>query len=163
MIIQPRAGTMNCCITVSFNVLPEQRVSFNVLPTQRFYPWDWISDGFVLPRDSQSLTDTRWVLMCHQHRFIILKRYLSWTRWIIRWDDCDDTTTNSRPLPPPMLNNVATTWDDDNDDGDDGGNDGREVLIVNQNDGDNGGVGLGIGLWRRAEQGRRPSSTSDLA
>ena len=28
-----RAGTMHCCITVGFNVLPAQRVSFDVLPT----------------------------------------------------------------------------------------------------------------------------------
>ena len=32
-----RAGTMHCCVTVSFNVLPAQRVSFGVLPTQRVY------------------------------------------------------------------------------------------------------------------------------
>ena len=29
------AGTMHCCITVGFNVLPAQRVSFDVLTTQR--------------------------------------------------------------------------------------------------------------------------------
>ena len=33
-----RAGTMHCCIAVSFDVLPSQRVSFDVLPTQRVYP-----------------------------------------------------------------------------------------------------------------------------
>ena len=31
------AGTMHCCIAVSFNVLPAQKVSFDVLPTQRVY------------------------------------------------------------------------------------------------------------------------------
>ena len=99
-IASGRAGTMHCCIAVSFNVLPAQRVSFDVLPTQRVYLWDCISDGFVLPQDNQSLTDKRWVLMYHQHRFIILERSLSWTRWIIWRDDCDNTTTNSWPLPP---------------------------------------------------------------
>ena len=32
-----RAGTMHCCVTVGFNVLPAQRVSFDLLPTQRYY------------------------------------------------------------------------------------------------------------------------------
>ena len=36
-------------------------------------------------------------------------------------------------------------------------------LIVNRNDSDGGGVGLGIGLRRKIERGRRPISTSDLA
>ena len=33
-----RAGTMHCCIAVSFDVFPTQEVSFDVLPTQRIYP-----------------------------------------------------------------------------------------------------------------------------
>ena len=33
-----RMGTIHCCIAVSFDVLPAQRVSFDVLPTQRVYP-----------------------------------------------------------------------------------------------------------------------------
>ena len=122
-----RAGTMHCSVTVSFNMLLAQRVSFDVLPTQRVYPWDCISDGFVLLQDNQYTTDTWWVLMCHQHRLIILNRSLSWTRWIIRLYDCDDTTTKKWPPLPPMC------------------------------------VGLGIRLRRRAERGRRPSSTNDLA
>ena len=69
-----RAGTIHYCITVSFDVLPSQRVSFDVLPTQRVYPWYSISDGFVLPRNNQFLTDTRYVSMCDQYRFIILER-----------------------------------------------------------------------------------------
>ena len=98
-----RAGAIHCCIVVSFNVLPAQRVSFDMLPTQRVYPWDCISGRFILPWDNQSPTDTRWVFMCDQHRFVIFERSLSWTRWIIRGmgrDDCDDTTTNSWPPPP---------------------------------------------------------------
>ena len=75
-----RAGTMHCCIAVSFNMLPSQRVSFNVLPTQRVYPWDCISNRFVLPQDNQSPTDTRWISMCDQHRFIILYISLLWTQ-----------------------------------------------------------------------------------
>ena len=31
-------GTMHCCITVSFDVLPAQRISFDMLTTQRVYP-----------------------------------------------------------------------------------------------------------------------------
>ena len=61
-----------------------------------------------------------------------------------------------------MLNDVTTTGDDDGD-GNDVGGDRRGVLIVDRNDGDDGGVGLGIGLRRQAERGRRKISTSDLA
>ena len=155
------ASTMYCSVALSFNVLPAQRVSFNVLPTQSIYPWYCISDGFVLPQDNQSSTDTQWVLMFHQHRFIILDRSLSWTQWIIRQDDCNNTTTNSWPLPPLMLNDVTPTWD--NDDSNNGGDDGRGGFIVDRNDEDDGGVKLGIGHWQRAERRRRPSSRSDLA
>ena len=75
-----RVGTIHCCVTVSFNVLLAQRLSFDVLPTQRAHPWECISDGFVLPRDNQSPTDTQYVSLCHQHRFVVLERSLSWTR-----------------------------------------------------------------------------------
>ena len=115
-----RAGTMHCCIAVSFDVLPSQRVSFDVLPTQRVYPWYCISDGFVLPRDNQSPTDTRWFLMCDQHRFIILEM-----SFLI--DTMDHTRGGTRQLrrsnnelvtlSPPMLNILTTTYDDDDERG----------------------------------------------
>ena len=150
-----RAGTMYCCVAVGFNVLPAQRVSFDVLPTQRVYPWDYISDGFVLPQDNQfrrirgefrcaTSTGSSFLIdLSHGHH-----------------GSYDETTATirrqTRDLSPPlMLNDVTTTWDDDGD--------RRGVLVVDQNDGDDGGVGLGIGLRRRAEQGQRPISTSDLA
>ena len=151
-----RASTMHCCVAVSFNVLPAQRVSFDVLPAQRVHPWDCISDGFVLTRDNQSLTDSRWVSMCHQHRFIILKISLSWTRWVIWRDDWDETMTNSW-LPPVVQrcdNGMRRQQQQRRREG---------GFIVNRNDSDDGGVGLGIRLRWRAEQGRWPISTSDLA
>ena len=37
------------------------------------------------------------------------------------------------------------------------------IFIVNRNDGNNGGMGLGIGIRRQPEEGPRPISTSDLA
>ena len=112
-----RAGTMHYCIAVSFDVLPAHRVSFDVLPTQRVYPWDSISDGFVLPRDNQSLTDTRWVLMCDQHRFIVLER----SSLMDTMDDMRDGTRRLRrsddelvtPPPPPNVkrcNNNVRRW-----------------------------------------------------
>ena len=133
-----RTGTIHCCIAVSFYVLPAQRVSFDVLPTQRVYLWDCISDGFVLLQDNQSPADARWVPMRDQHRFIILERSLSWTRWIILGmgrDDSGSLPTNSWPPPPPMLNNVTTTYNED-----DGDDDDRGGLVIDRNDDDDGGV-----------------------
>ena len=89
-----RVGKMHYWIAVSFNVLPAQRVSFDVLTTQRVYPWYSISDGFILPRDNQSPTDTPWVLMCDQHRFILLERSSL-------MDTIDHTRNETRQLRRP--------------------------------------------------------------
>ena len=139
-----RTVTMHCCIAVSFDVLPAQRVIVDVLPTQRVYPWDSISDRFVLLLDNQYPTDPRRVSMCDKHRLIILERSLSWTWWIIRGmgrDDSNGPTTNLWPTPPPppdvkRCDDAVQLRQRRQREG--GG------LIIDRNYNDDGGVGLDV-------------------